>query len=152
MLMQDDKLLRLLKEHEGLRLFPYKCSGDRWTIGYGHNLEAKPLPGANLQHLSTYGISETGADRLLLSDIEDVLTDLSQIDEWQALRWPRQAALADMCFNLGFKGCMGFIRMWEAIGDRNWQKAAFEMLESKWRRQVGRRAERLAQIMLSGEF
>jgi lysozyme len=150
--MQDDKLIRLLKDHEGLRLFPYKCSADAWTIGYGHNLDAKPLSGTTIQHLHTYGISERGAERLLLSDIDEVLSQLAQVDEWQMLRWPRQAALADMCFNLGFKGCISFVRMWQAIGERNFTKAAHEMLQSKWHRQVGRRAERLAQIMLAGEF
>lgn len=28
--------LALIKEYEGLRLVPYRCPGDVWTIGYGH--------------------------------------------------------------------------------------------------------------------
>lgn len=33
----------LLKELEGLRLDPYQCPAGKWTIGYGHNLEANGL-------------------------------------------------------------------------------------------------------------
>ncbi len=33
----------LLKELEGLYLKPYKCPADKWTIGYGDNLEANGL-------------------------------------------------------------------------------------------------------------
>ncbi|CAL7961368.1 lysozyme [Gammaproteobacteria bacterium] len=34
------KAKELLKELEGLYLKPYKCSANKWTIGYGDNLEA----------------------------------------------------------------------------------------------------------------
>ncbi len=33
----------LLKELEGLYLEPYKCPADKWTMGYGDNLEANGL-------------------------------------------------------------------------------------------------------------
>lgn len=34
--------LDLIKRFEGLRLEAYKCSGDVWTIGYGHTKGVKP--------------------------------------------------------------------------------------------------------------
>ena len=33
------KCVDLIKKHEGLRLFPYKCSVGKLTIGYGRNIE-----------------------------------------------------------------------------------------------------------------
>jgi GH24 family phage-related lysozyme (muramidase) len=37
------KARELLKELEGLYLTPYQCPAGKWTIGYGHNLEANGL-------------------------------------------------------------------------------------------------------------
>ncbi len=37
------KARELLKELEGLYLVPYRCPAGKWTIGYGHNLEANGL-------------------------------------------------------------------------------------------------------------
>lgn len=38
-----NKAKNLLKELEGLYLKPYKCPANKWTIGYGDNLEANGL-------------------------------------------------------------------------------------------------------------
>ncbi|CAL7960082.1 lysozyme [Gammaproteobacteria bacterium] len=38
-----NKAKELLKELEGLYLKPYKCPANKWTIGYGDNLEANGL-------------------------------------------------------------------------------------------------------------
>ena len=32
-----------LRDHEGLRHFPYQCTAGRTTIGYGRNLDDKGL-------------------------------------------------------------------------------------------------------------
>jgi len=46
-----------LKHDEGIRLFPYQCSADKLTIGYGRNLEDN-------------GISEHEAEQMLLTDTQ----------------------------------------------------------------------------------
>ena len=47
--------LRVLREHEGLRLNPYRCPAGKLTIGYGRNLD-------------DVGISEVEADMMLAND------------------------------------------------------------------------------------
>jgi lysozyme len=73
------------------------------------------------------------------------------VDEYQALDEIRQTALANMCFNIGFYGLMGFRKMWLALSRHDYTEAARQMLDSRWARQVGYRADELAQIMRTGE-
>lgn len=135
----DPQLLDMIKRHEGLRLKPYRCTAGKLTIGYGRNLEDR-------------GICPTEAEAMLRSDIEAVLLQLADIDEYQKLNAARRAVLADMTFNLGFKGVLAFRRMWAALARGDHVGAATEMLDSKWAQQVGRRAQHLEQIMRTGQW
>jgi lysozyme len=53
-----------------------------------------------------------------------------------------------MCFNLGAPRLSKFKKFITAINDEQWIEAAVEMMDSRWARQVGPRAERLKQIVL----
>ena len=130
-------LTRQLKEDEGLRLKPYRCTKKKLTIGYGRNLDAR-------------GISESEAEILLKNDIDRVVTQLKTNPIYQQLDDNRQAVLCNMCFNLGYQGLLSFKRMWAALEASDYQGAAFEMENSKWYQQVGDRAERLVRIMYTG--
>lgn len=147
-----EKLLEMLKRHEGLNLFPYRCTAGYLTIGYGRNIDARPLTGCTVAHLERYGISKQGASRLLDEDLDEVLTQLAQVTEWQALNETRQAVIADMAYNLGFGGLMRFKRMWDAIERQLWTLASKEMMDSQWARQVGARAIRLSTMMATGRW
>ena len=137
----DRQLLRSqIERHEGLRLKPYldTATPPRLTIGYGRNLD-------------DVGITREEADYMLAGDIDRVERELDTIDEYVALDRIRQTVIANMAFNLGFNGLLQFKRMWAAIGRCDYEKAAEEMLKSKWARQVGNRATELAEIMRTGE-
>ena len=135
----DRQLLRSqLERHEGLRLFVYQDTVGVSTIGYGRNLEDA-------------GISRAEADCMLANDIDKVERELDTIDEYVALDRIRQTVIGNMSFNLGFHGLMQFKRMWAAIGRKDYAAAAREMLDSKWKTQVGYRALELAEIMRTGE-
>ena len=138
--MDRDLLRSQLERHEGLRLKPYLDTAvpPRLTIGYGRNLD-------------DVGISREEAECMLANDIDKVERELDTIDEYVALDRIRQTVIANMTFNLGFHGLMQFKRMWAAIGRCDYEKAAEEMLKSKWARQVGNRATELADIMRTGE-
>lgn len=129
---------KMLKVHEGLRLKPYKCASDKWTIGWGHNIEDN-------------GIPEVIADALLDNDIDSVCIRLESQDFWPSLCAARQAVLIDMCFNLGWPRMAGFRKMLAALRVADYEMAAIEMQNSVWYRQVGKRAEKLAKIMRTGE-
>jgi lysozyme len=135
----DRQLLRSqLERHEGLRLKPYLDTVGKTTIAYGRNLD-------------DVGISMAEADFMLANDIEKVERQLSVVDEYAMLDKTRQTVIANMSFNLGFRGLMNFSRMWTAIGKGDYEEAAKQMLSSKWANQVGARAVELSEIMRTGE-
>ncbi len=136
--MNRQLLRSQLERHEGLRLKPYLDTVGKLTVGYGRNLE-------------DVGISRDEADFMLDNDIDQVERQLETVDEYRDLDPVRQTVIANMAFNLGFAGLMGFKNMWSAIDRRDWDRAAKEMLNSKWARQVGVRAVELSEIMRTGE-
>jgi lysozyme len=52
-----------------------------------------------------------------------------------------------MAFNLGRSRLSKFKKMVTAVNEGNYAKAADEMTDSKWYRQVGRRSKELVEIM-----
>lgn len=129
----------LIKKHEGLSLKLYKCTAGKLTIGYGRNIEDK-------------GISQEEAEQMLFNDIQECYAQLIHFDFWDKLNGARQAVLLDMCFNLGLPRLKGFKKMLAAIKAGSYSKAAKEMLDSNWARQVKSRAIELSKIMEKGEL
>jgi len=128
-------LKQQLVQHEGLRLKPYKDTVGRLTIGVGRNLD-------------DVGISEAEAMFLLESDIASVTADLNRVFPWwQDMTENRQLVLADMVFNLGISRFLGFKDTLAAMQEGRYDDAAKAMLDSKWAKQVGRRAITLANMM-----
>ena len=127
-----------IKRDEGLRLKPYKCTAGKLTIGYGRNLEDR-------------GVTEQEANYLLANDLLKVKSQLKkEVVFFESLDEERQAALINMGFNLGITGLLKFKRMLKALEDENYDAAAAEALNSRWARQVGARADRIAD-KLKGE-
>ncbi|MBF0444833.1 MAG: lysozyme [Magnetococcales bacterium] len=133
------QLIAQLKKHEGVRLKPYKCSAGKLTIGVGRNIE-------------DIGITDAESDFFLANDINRVISELrgvfASFDEMDDVR---KSVLVDMCFNLGISRFLKFKNMLSAVRVSDWQTASEEMLDSKWAKQVGVRATRLSQMMLTGE-
>ena len=55
-----------------------------------------------------------------------------------------------MCFNMGIKRLLGFKRMLGAMFIGDYRGAAKECLNSKYAKDVGKRAERIAQLIETG--
>lgn len=131
--MNTHRLARELLRDEGLRLKPYRCSAGKLTIGVGRNLDDR-------------GITEAEALVLLGNDIKAFWGHLVAALPWVATAPEAvQEVLANMCFNLGLGGLLGFRQTLAYLQARLYVDAAEEMLRSKWAGQVGARAERLAQ-------
>ncbi|BDU38740.1 glycoside hydrolase family protein [Vibrio nigripulchritudo] len=128
---------RLLKKHEGLRLKPYRCSAGKLTIGYGRNL-------------ADNGITEQEAEALLDNDINTAIEQAKTLPFFDELNEPRQAVIVDMVFNLGFPRFLMFKKTLMAIEAGQWNVASVEMLNSRWARQVGKRANTLSEMMRTG--
>jgi lysozyme len=132
-------LRRSLIRHEGVRLRPYLDTVGKLTIGVGRNLIDR-------------GLSQDEAMLLLDHDIAIAVSDTFQLCPWaQTLDGVRQTVLIEMCFNLGAERLLGFEKMLTALRERNYLKAASEMLDSQWARQVGTRAHTLAGLMQTGQ-
>lgn len=134
-----EELIQRVKRHEGLRLSPYRDTRGNLTIGYGHNLDAKP-------------ISIRTAQVILEDDIRDAWMELQFLphEYWKHLNTRRKEVLVEMIFNMGVRGVMTFKRMLRALARCDYEEAAREMLDSRWAQQVGERARELAEIMKEG--
>jgi lysozyme len=126
-----------IKGDEGFRGYPYKCSAGKLTIGYGRNLDSKPLT-----------IDE--AEYLLKNDLNDVLKQAVKLPYYSVLSPVRQSAVINMIFNLGITKYKKFIKMNDALNKGDYELSAIEMLDSEWAKQVGKRADRLALQMRQG--
>jgi len=134
------KLQEQLKRHEGLRLKAYKCTANRTTIGYGRNLDDR-------------GVTQAEADLMLENDVLFLMSVLPEkILFFNELDKARADVLVNMAFNLGINGLLKFKKMIAAIDGGYFNRAADEMLDSKWARQVGDRALELAEQMKTGEY
>lgn len=133
-----EQLIDQLINHEGMELEVYEDSLGIPTIGIGRNLVDR-------------GITEDEARFLCNNDIDIVERELvAEFPIVAELDSIRQRVLIDMAFNVGVPRLTGFRKMWAAIHCGDYAEAAVEMMDSKWARQVGRRAKRLSSMMETG--
>lgn len=136
----QNKWVELTKHFEGLRLKPYTCTAGKLTIGFGHNLEDN-------------GITLEIAEVLLRTDLACARMEVCAKFPWLIkLNEPRQYVLVDLTFNIGINRVLTFKKMIAALKEGDYKKAAAELLDSKYARQVGKRAEKLAEILITGEY
>ena len=132
-------LLEQLKRDEGVRYKPYVDTVGKSTIGVGRNL-------------TDVGISEAEAEFLLANDIARVTDQLAPYAWYQGLDEVRKAAIENMCFNIGLASLLHFPTLLHCLTVRDWPGAAAAMADSRWAVQVGDRAKRLQQQILTGEW
>ena len=136
--MNRVQLIEELKRDEGVVLTLYKCSAGKNTIGVGRNVDDR-------------GITEDESDYLLGNDIDLCVDELEDNFTWyKNLSDARQRVLVNMCFNLGLTRLLGFKKFLAALEAEDWDRAAEEMLDSKWAVQVGPRSTRLRDLLLEG--
>lgn len=137
--MLDISLLKQdLTRDEGTRLKLYKDTRGKSSIGIGRNLD-------------DVGISAAEADFLLANDIANVVQTLDKaFPWWTTMSEPRQCALANMAFNMGFSKLLGFRLMLDALKSGDYMEASKQALDSEWARQVGDRAHRIALQFING--
>lgn len=149
-----DRIKEQLVRHEGLRLKPYRCTAGKLTIGIGRNLD-------------DCGISQSEAYIMLINDIMNCEKQLQAKipDIYNGLDEVRKSVLLNMCISipqshfaplrepcyLGIGGLLGFKNTLAFVKAGDWERAANNMLVSKWAKQVGRRAIELSELMRKGE-
>ena len=131
----EKELLDQIKEHEGLRLFPYKCPAGRLTIGYGHNLQDN-------------GLSKSACEYILYDDIDEAKRNLKTIfgnEFFESLKDSKKIALIDMMFNLGMVKFLTFKRFIFAVETQNWENASYEIIHSRAYEQNKKRYKKLSE-------
>lgn len=143
-------LVKELLHHEGLRLAVYDDATGK-PIEAGDTLIGNPTIGVGRLLTAARGITEAEAFVLLDADIAEVERQLDHhIAWWRDLDATRQRAMLSWAFNVGVGGVMQFKQALAAIRSGDWEEAHDQMLDSRWARQVPRRAEDLAEVMLRG--
>lgn len=136
--MDKQALLKQLIDDEGVRLKPYRDTVGKLTIGIGRNLDDR-------------GISMSEATAMCENDITAVCNELDRTYPWwKQMSEARQLVFANMCFNMGLARFSDFKKMLARAKEGRYNEAAEEMLDSKWAKQVGMRAARLAMMMRKG--
>lgn len=137
-MLDYDELIRELRRDEGVRRKPYRDTVGKLTIGVGRNLD-------------DVGLFDDEVDYLLRNDIDRAVDDLDRVMPWwRKLSARRQRVLVNMCFNMGLPTLLTFKNTLRAVEEGRYGDAADGMLASKWARQVGARAQRLAEMMRQG--
>lgn len=135
--MNTRDLIGDLIRDEGIRLKPYTDTVGKLTIGIGRNLD-------------DVGITLHEARHLCDGDITRVFMELdNRLPWWRSLTENQQRGLANMAFNLGLPRLLRFEKMLAALEVGDGEKAAAEALDSKWAKQVGERADRIAELYRS---
>ena len=138
-----DKLISMLKRHEGVETHAYKCSENKTTIGVGRNVDK----GGGL------GLSDDEVDYLLQNDIDRVVSELDSEYDWFAgLDSVRQDALIDISFNLGQTRLRAFKNALAAMAEGDWGEAADQFMDSRWSGQVGKRSNHLTDMIRTGAY
>lgn len=126
-----------LIKHEGLRLDLYKDSLGIYTIGVGHNIQER-------------GITAAVAKLMLDEDIDEAVKDLRRnISFFDTLPQAIKEALVNLCFNMGIPRLMQFRKTLAFLRDGKYEKAANELLDSRYATQVGYRAIEIAAMIRS---
>jgi lysozyme len=128
----------MIREHEGYKRFPYRCTEGKITIGIGRNLEDR-------------GLSDAEIDLLFQNDLSIARADLDRYSYFDRLDDVRQAALLDMSFQLGASRLAGFRKMHAALEAGDYATAAAECLDSRYATQVPNRARRIADMIRNGD-
>ena len=132
-------LIKMLRQHEGVRNTVYLDSLGIETIGVGRNLKE-------------VGLSDDEIDYLLVNDVNRCKAEAKQFDWYEELDTVRREAVLNLLFNLGRPRFMGFKKAIAALGDHNYSLSADEFYDSRWRTQVGQRAEDICRMIRTGTY
>jgi lysozyme len=132
------RLKKDLRRHEGFVPTVYEDSVGVPTIGYGRNLK-------------DVGITDAEAEVLLENDIRAAAENAHvAVSNFGLLTDVRREVVVNMIFNLGLTRFRKFHLFLGALAEEDWERAADEMLDSRWAQQVGQRAQELAAAMRHG--
>ena len=130
-----EKLIEHIKQEEGFRSRVYQCTEGYDTIGFGFAIKDLEL---------TEDICE-----LILK--EKLIKLYSRVDKqipfFKQLPVEIQDVILNMCYQMGVTGVSKFKKTLAYLENKEFKKAAIEMLDSRWARQTPNRARKLSNIV-----
>ena len=143
--MNVEKLREQLKIDQGCVYEIYNDHLGFATFGIGHLVrESDPENGSPVGTK----VSEDRVADAFDDDIGIVLSDCNKLyPDFEDLPEEAQQIIANMMFNLGRPRLSKFVGMKRGVDAKDWNNAADEMVDSRWYRQVGARADRLVNRM-----
>ena len=142
-----DKLVAMLKRHEGVKHFAYRDSEGILTIGCGRNISSSPIN-------KGIGVSDDEIDYMLQNDIERTIKELSSEYPWfnELEEGARKDAIINMHFNLGRPRFAKFKKAIAHMEAANHDMAAIEFLDSRWAKQVKGRALEVTDMIKTNTY
>jgi lysozyme len=130
-----DEIADRLKVEEGWSPTVYQCSQNKWTLGWGRNVDS-----------TGPGITKAEGEILLRNDIDRTIKELRAALPWfDELDMTRTAVLVEVAFQMGLTTLRKFKLMLAALERGDNAEAANQLLSSKYARQVPARAQRYAE-------
>ena len=143
--MNIEQLRNTLKIDEGCVNSIYLDHLNLPTLGIGHLINewdeeyGKPVGTP---------VSEERVNELFDKDIQITIDECEQLfGNFQDLPEEVQQILANMMYNMGRPRLSKFRKLCKAVAERNWKECAIQMEDSKWHKQVTKRADRLISRM-----
>ena len=143
--MNVEQLRDTLKVDEGCVNSIYLDHLNLPTLGIGHLITEW-----DEEHGKPVGtpVSEERVNELFDKDIQITIDECEQLfGNFQDLPEEVKQILANMMFNLGRPRLSKFRKLCKAVAERNWKECAIQMEDSKWHKQVTKRANRLISRM-----
>ena len=143
----SEKLVDMIRRHEGFRSRVYQDTKGILTIGVGRNIQEK-------------GITRAEADYLRNNDLVEAEVEAGQAFAWfNDLNRCRQAAIIDLVFNMGMGTFKTFKKTIAFMNAGDYTEAGAELLrgggedgKSLYWIQVGDRAVEIAYMISKGEW
>ena len=140
--MDIERLKKQVIANEGVRKTAYKDTLNNWTIGVGHLIR---LP--DEEYLLDKELTDLEVDQIFVTDLNQAINDARKFIDADSIPDEAFEVVVDMAFNLGLPKLMAFQNFQQALRDKDFVKASYEMLDSLWAKQLPNRSKRLAKIM-----
>lgn len=140
--LNTSDLEQCIINHEGLKHYVYIDTTNHYTIGIGRNVSSDGP-----------GLTTEECVYLLRNDLNRIIKSISSCSWYKFQDSVRQGVLIELAFNMGVDGLLSFKLMLLAMMDKDYIKAAEQLLDSKWAQQVKKdRATDLANRLRTGTY
>jgi len=140
----EEDVKAMIIEHEGIRYEPYKDSVGLWTIGVGHLIgDGKSLPDDMNRTFSKKEVMD-----MFEEDYAHHKKIASRTPGYDKANYAGKAGMIDLGFNMG-QWWPKWPNTAKALKEGDFTSAARGLEDSKWYRQVGRRAPKIVALIES---